>query len=118
MEHREAQRKGRSSWVSYPHCDEPVRERDAFRDLLERTVRHFPNLETTPSTVIAEGDRAAVEWAYVGTHRRGELFGIRPAGTRIQVKGVTLYRIRGGRVREESGVVDVLGMMAQLGALG
>lgn len=73
--------------VSYPHFDEPVRGRDAFRELLERTFRHFPDLQTTPATVIAEGDGAAVEWAYVGTHRHGELFGVRPAGTRIRVQG-------------------------------
>lgn len=104
--------------VRYSHFPEPIRGAAAFREVLEQTFAHFPDLETTTETVLADGDRAAVEWHYEGTHRHGELFGVQPSGRRVRVAGVTLYRIADGRVLQEHGVADVLGLMAQVGALG
>ncbi|HKK27411.1 MAG TPA: ester cyclase [Gemmatimonadota bacterium] len=104
--------------VDYAHFGEPVRGVDAFRRTLEESFRDFPDLVTTAHTVVAAGDRAAVEWTYEGTHRDGELFGVEPVGTRVRVRGASFYRIRDGRVVEERGVADILGLMVQLGALG
>jgi steroid delta-isomerase-like uncharacterized protein len=103
--------------VSYTHFEEPLRGVDAFRGALEETFRHFPDLTIAPESVIAQDDRSAVAWTYGGTHRHGELFGVAPSGARVEVQGTTLYRIADGRVVAERGVVDVLGLMAQLGAL-
>ncbi len=36
----------------------------------------------------------------------------------VRVAGMTFYRVVDGRVVEERGVADVLGLMQQLGALG
>jgi len=104
--------------VDYAHFLEPLLGREAFRSALEETFGYFPELETTPRTVIADGENAAVEWHYEGTHRHGELFGVQPSGKRVRVRGTTFYRIVNGKVVEERGVVDVLGLMQQLGALG
>lgn len=103
--------------VGYSHFPAPIEGREAFRATLEETFHHFPDLTTTAETVVAQGDRAAVAWHYEGTHRHGELLGVQPTGRRIRVQGMTLYRILDGRVVDERGVVDVLAMMQQLGAL-
>ena len=66
--------------------------------------------------MIAEGDRVVVVWHYEGTHQQGEVFGMAPAGRRVRVAGVTTYRIAGGKVAEEYGVVDNLSLMQQLQA--
>lgn len=102
--------------VAYSHFPEAIVGKHAFRSTLEETFTHFPDLEIEARTIVAEGDRAAVEWQYEGTHQHGELFGVQPSGRRVRVSGVTLYRIVSGRVVEERGVVDVLGLMQQLGA--
>lgn len=104
--------------VDYAHFDEPIHGVDAFRRTLEESFRDFPDLVTTVHAVVAQGDRAAVEWSYEGTHREGELYGVEPEGTRVRVRGMSLYRVRDGRVVEERGVADILGLMVQLGALG
>ena len=104
--------------VAYAHFPEAIVGRRAFRSALEETFMHFPDLKTTARTIIADGERAAVEWRYEGTHRHGDLFGIQPSGRRVRVSGTTFYRVRDGRVVEERGVVDVLGLMQQLGAFG
>lgn len=103
--------------VTYSHFPEPVEGPSAFRAVLEQTFHQFPDLRTVADRVIGRGEEAAVEWHYEGTHEHGELFGVEPTGRRVRVQGITLYRIRDGRVVEERGVVDVLGLMAQVGAL-
>lgn len=103
--------------VDYAHFPEPLEGREAFRRVLEETFGYFPDLETTPRTAVADEGTVAVEWQYEGTHRHGELFGVQPSGRRVRVDGMTFYRIAEGKVVEERGVVDVLGLMQQLGAL-
>lgn len=102
--------------VSYAHFAEPIRGRDAFAEGLRQTFHHFPDLVTSPRTVVGHGGRAAVEWVYEGTHRNGEMFGVEPSGTRVRVEGATFYEIEDGLVVRERGVADVLGLMRQLGA--
>lgn len=104
--------------VNYSHFPEAIVGRQAFRSTLEETFTHFPDLETTTRTVVADGEHAAVEWQYQGTHQHGELFGVQPEGRHVRVSGMTFYRILKGRVVEERGVADVLGLMQQLGAFG
>lgn len=104
--------------VRYAHFPEPVRGPAAFRAVLEETFSYFPDLTTTADTVLVQGDQAAVAWHYEGTHQHGEPFGVQPGGKRVRVDGMTMYRVAGGKVVVERGVVDVLGLMTQLGALG
>ncbi len=101
----------------YPHFPEAVRGRDAYRAMLEETFASFPDLRTTADRVVANGDEAAVVWHYEGTHQHGELFGVEPAGRRVRVDGMSMYRVADGRVVEERGVADIAGLMMQLGAL-
>jgi len=49
-----------------------------------------------------------------GAHR-GELLGIRPTGKALGWTGITIYRLVGGRVVEERGEEDALGLMRQIG---
>jgi steroid delta-isomerase-like uncharacterized protein len=99
---------------SYTHFPEPLRGVEAFRAALRETHRFFPDLRISAEEVIATEREAVVRWRYTGTHRAGELFGVPAAGRRVEVRGITIYRIESGRVREEVGVVDNLGLMAQL----
>lgn len=103
--------------VTYPHFSEPVLGREAFREGLRETFRHFPDLKIETRAVLGGEGQAAVEWVYHATHQEGEMFGVEPRGTEVRVPGVTVYEIRQGLVAEERGVADVAGLMRQLGAL-
>jgi steroid delta-isomerase-like uncharacterized protein len=103
--------------VSYSHFPEPIRGAEAFKEALARTYEYFPDIEITADEVIATEDRAVVRWRYRGTHRAGEMFGLTATGKRVEVPGITLYRVANGRVTEESGVVDTFALMLQLGAV-
>jgi len=104
--------------VSYTHFPQLFRGAEAFKELLTQTIACFPDLQITDDEIVAEGEKVAIRWSYTGTHQHSELFGVPPAGTRVRVSGITVYRIAQGKVLEESGVVDVLALMQQLGAMG
>ena len=76
----------------------------------------FPDLEITSDDQIAEGDKVAVLWTARGTHL-GELMGIAPTGSRIEVRGMYLYRLANGKLVERAGARDMLALMQQIGAI-
>ena len=76
----------------------------------------FADIQCTAEDVVAEGDKVAVRWTWRGTHK-GEFMGIAPTGKQATVTGISILRIVGGKIVEEWGEMDNLGMMHQLGAL-
>ena len=102
--------------VSYPHFPEPLHGPEAFKDMLQHTHHAFPDLTIAVDDILAETDRAVVAWRYQGTHQAGELFGVEPSGQSVEVTGMTRYHMADGRVLRETGIVDNLSLMRQLGA--
>ena len=65
---------------------------------------------------IAEGDCVVTRWTGKGTHD-GDLMGMAPTGKWVEVTGITIDRIDGGKICESWSCFDALGMMQQLGAV-
>jgi steroid delta-isomerase-like uncharacterized protein len=76
----------------------------------------FPDIQMTVEDLIAEGDKVVTRWRARGTHQ-GELMGIPPSGNPVEVTGITIDRIEGGKVVETWANYDALGMMQQVGAV-
>jgi steroid delta-isomerase-like uncharacterized protein len=76
----------------------------------------FPDAQITVEEQIAEGDRVVTRWTGRGTHQ-GELLGIPPSGNRVEISGITINRISGGKIAETWTNYDALGMMQQIGAV-
>ncbi len=89
--------------------------RDGMKDRYRMLVQAL-DPQFTIEDVIAEGDRVAVRWSNSGSHV-GELFGIPPTGRSFSIAGVDIYRLQGGTVVEHWDVVDMYGLMMQLGLL-
>jgi steroid delta-isomerase-like uncharacterized protein len=66
--------------------------------------------------MIAEDDRVAWRWRMHGTHR-GELMGIPATGRETTTSGITIHRIRDGKIAEAETVWDQLGLLQQLGVV-
>ena len=49
-----------------------------------------------------------------GTHK-GEFQGLAPTGKRVEVAEVAIYRIENGKIVEQWGFPDILGLQRQLG---
>lgn len=76
----------------------------------------FPNLNFTVEDQIAEGDKVVSRVTVRGTHK-GEFMGIAPTGKQVTVELIDIHHITGGKVVERWGIVDMLGMMQQLGVV-
>jgi predicted ester cyclase len=75
----------------------------------------FPDLNVTVEDVIAEGDKVVTRVTLRGTHQ-GEIeeFGP-PTGRQIEVKGISISRIEGGKIVEDWDSYDNLSLLQQLG---
>ena len=61
----------------------------------------FPDLRISVQEMLAEGDKVAVLWTFQGTHTGSGYEGLPPTGTRVEVRGMTIWRIVDGRIVEE-----------------
>jgi steroid delta-isomerase-like uncharacterized protein len=76
----------------------------------------FPDMKMTIRDLIVDGDRAVWRWTFTGTHR-GEFAGIPATGRPVEYEGVSIERVRDGRIAERWDFPDLLTAMRQLGAL-
>jgi steroid delta-isomerase-like uncharacterized protein len=76
----------------------------------------FPDLQVTVKDQIAEGDKVATHWTARGTHQ-DKFQGIPATGKQMKIRGIVISQIANGKIIEQWGNPDVLGMMQQLGAV-
>ena len=73
----------------------------------------FGELHAEAEDIIAEGDLVAARMAWRGIHN-GSWRGIAPTGKRIEFRGMTFWRIRGGKITDRWANIDYEGLAAQL----
>ena len=59
----------------------------------------LPDLYYTEKVQVAEGDKEVTRYAAGGTHQE-ELMGIAPTGERVELRGISTFRINGGKIEE------------------
>ncbi|MDQ3911127.1 MAG: ester cyclase [Actinomycetota bacterium] len=96
---------------------EPVHGIAGFKRLRASYHDASSDVRTTIDDMVAEGDRVVTRWTTRSTHDKGEMMGVPPTGKRIEVTGITLNRISGGKIAEDWTVWDSLGLLRQLGAV-
>jgi steroid delta-isomerase-like uncharacterized protein len=74
----------------------------------------FPDLHVMIEDMIAEGDRVVVRMTMRGT-QQGAFGSIPPTGKQVAISTIDIVRIEGGKIAEEWGIDDMLGMLQQLG---
>jgi steroid delta-isomerase-like uncharacterized protein len=60
----------------------------------------FPDLKMTVNLMAAEDDLVTVVWTLRGTHT-GAGIGLPPTGVKLELRGITVWRIVDGKIREE-----------------
>ena len=77
----------------------------------------FPDLRMDPEDVLGSGDKVVARVRATGTHQ-GEFMGMPATGRNIDVQLIDIIRFGDdGLAREHWGVVDLMAMMQQLGAI-
>jgi len=71
------------------------------QDYVHAEKKAFPDLRMTVQQMVAEGDKVAVLWTFQGTHTGSGYEGLPPTGTRVEVRGITIWRFADGRIVEE-----------------
>jgi len=65
---------------------------------------------------VAGGDKVVYRWRLRATHR-GAFAGVPPTGRAVELSGIEIVRLAGGRIVEHWDEIDALGLLRQLGAL-
>ncbi|HMA17003.1 MAG TPA: ester cyclase [Thermoanaerobaculia bacterium] len=76
----------------------------------------FPDLRMTVEKALAEGEFVTVLWSGEGTNT-GEGNGLPATGKKLKGRGITIWRISGGKIREEWSEFDQMRIMQQLGLM-
>ena len=88
---------------------------ESYMEFLVARRAAFPDRRFIVEDMIGEGDKVSARFTMRGTHK-GEFRGIVPSGTELTMTGIDMTRISEGKLVEDRGEVDQLGMMQQLGA--
>jgi predicted ester cyclase len=73
------------------------------------------DLKVTLEDMVAEGDKVAVRWNGSSKHA-GDFMGIPPTNKQLSMTGISIIRIDGGKIVEEWGEMDMMGLILQTGA--
>ena len=84
-----------------------------FRSYYSAIRSALPDARYAVDDMVAEGDRVVVRWRLLGTHK-GDFRGIAPTGRPIVLKGIAIYRVRGGKLMERWVVSDLHGVLEEI----
>ncbi|GAB4523583.1 MAG: hypothetical protein OHK0046_37430 [Anaerolineae bacterium] len=92
--------------------------REGFKQFYPVIFEAFPDVERTPTLVVAEGDLVFVLNTITGTHEGGEqLYGIPPTGNPITYTSGDVFRLSDGLIVELWDVADYLTLFGQIGLI-
>ena len=95
--------------------DQDIKGVEEFKQYLATYKNAFPNLNVTIEDEVAEGEKVVNRYTIRGTHQ-GEVEEFGPPTERhMELKGITISRIEGGKIVEEWQAYDNLSAMRQLG---
>jgi len=98
----------------------PIQGLEAVKQYTAGMHSAFPDFSLRMDDAIAEGDRVAVRWSMDGTHTADLMTPnglIPPTGKHVAMSGISILRMKDGKILEERVQADILGMMQQLGVV-
>ena len=88
---------------------------DAFKPFQSRLRSAFPDIHVTIEQTIEEGDMIASRWTARMTHR-GDDLGVPATGKQVTVSGMSMGRLRDGKLVEGWNNWDTMSLMEQISA--
>ena len=89
---------------------------EGMKQLTAAYQNAFGDAHWSTDETLTAGDTVITRWTGSGTHS-GDLQGIAPTGKKVNVKGIWIQRIAGGKIVESWNAWDTLGMLQQLGVV-
>jgi steroid delta-isomerase-like uncharacterized protein len=103
-------------YARYMGVGAPPLDREGQKQRILTFRRAFPDLRLDVEDMVADGEKVSFRLVLRGTHQ-GEFLGVRPTGNVMQVGAVDIARFEGGKIVEQWGQTDLLGLMRQIGAI-
>jgi steroid delta-isomerase-like uncharacterized protein len=104
-------------YVEYePTRSDPIRGPEALKERVAQYRQGIPDLTRTIEEALVDETTVAIHYTATGTHE-SPLLGIDPTKREIEVDGVFISHVTGGRLAEGTDVWDAFGLLRQLGAL-
>lgn len=88
---------------------------EGLKDVLRGMRAAFPDLVFSIQEQIAEGDKVVSRFEWTGTHH-GPFLGVSATGRSVRVWGIVIDRLEEGRIKDTRIIMDIFGLMMQLGA--
>ena len=79
-------------------------------------LKAFPDLHLTVEDMFAERDKVVTRFTSRGT-QKGAFVGMPPTGKQVTVSSIVIARIAEGKIVEQWGLDDQMGMLQQLGVI-
>lgn len=89
---------------------------EGYKANVEMVRAALPDMEVETEHLVAEGDLVVNHYTITGTHD-GPLMGIEPTGNEVRFSGVGIIRFADGKIVEDWGIIDIFGLMQQLGVI-
>jgi steroid delta-isomerase-like uncharacterized protein len=92
-----------------------IRGPQEFEKFVREIRGAFPDIKLKVEDVFGADDKVVLRWSAVMTHT-GDGLGMPPSGRKVRSQGITIARIRDGKIVEGWDSWDQLGMLEQIGA--
>ena len=89
---------------------------DTAKAYYSQYLTGFSDIVFTIKDVFGQDEKLVKHWNFKGKHT-GNFFGIPATGKTVNIDGVTLVRMAGGKIAEERDFLDNLDLMTQLGLM-
>lgn len=88
---------------------------EGVREIFDGLRATFSGFRAEIHHQVAEGDLVMTRKTFHGRHD-GEFMGVAPTGRDVEIAVIDVVRMRDGRIVEHWNVVDIFGLLAQVGA--
>ena len=102
-------------YVDYGH-QPPGRGLPGAKSDLQDIARAFEDARFDIDEMFGADDRVVVRWTVHGRHT-GPFAGLQPTQKNVAVSGISLYRVRDGKITETRNQADLLSLFTQLGTI-
>lgn len=87
---------------------------EAFKAYYQNFLTGFSERSFEIKNIFGQGDQIVKHWQFKGKHT-GEFFGIPPTARSVNIEGVTLVKMKNGKILQEQDFMDNSVFMQQLG---
>jgi steroid delta-isomerase-like uncharacterized protein len=102
-------------YVDYGH-EPPGRGVQGAKSDYQDFSRAFADARFDIDEMFGSDDRVVVRWTLHATHT-GPFAGVSPTQKKATVRGISLYRLRDGKITETRNQADLLALFTQLGTI-